>query len=452
MVARRVIDDHKDLENIGELSHEALDSHVKQTPFMVLSGSDVPPAGRYLEAGSGVSIVDNGPGSGVTISAEDFVFSQDLTVSLKNGRTFGRFASGEQIPATGKTPAEVILLAIAEPIDPTTTLTASNILTSAFNTTGFVATVLSGSYVINSAGASVSTVSLQFRIGGSGPWETLTNSTSNPLQYNHVFEAEPFLSSTISYRYTVVDTQSAGSTSSASIVPQAYAPPTMSLSIVRNTNGSITGETNTKRERGNIASTITGTITRQRINVPITNYSVQYSVDNSSWQDVPGLSNVTVAGNPSTVTIPSTVHNDAALVEESTIYYRIRTTDIFTSTNSSTTTVRFFDVIWYGPSGTAPVDSDGIRALSSKIFTDGSNPFTLNTGTTHRNFTVALPGALSITNVTDLDALNANITTSYVSSNMTVNNGGDQPKAYKVYTMTNAIAYSENHRHQVTRV
>lgn len=451
MVARRVIDDHKDLENIGELTHEALDSHVKQTPFMVMSGSDVPPAGRYLEAGSGVSIVDNGPGAGVTISTEDFVFSQDLTVSLKNGRTFGRFASGEQIPATGKTPAEVILLAIAEPIDPTTTLTASNILTSAFNTTGFVATVLSGSYVINSAGASVSTVSLQFRIGGSGPWVTLTNSTSNPLQYNHVFEAEPFLSSTISYRYTVVDTQSAGSTSNASIVPQAYAPPTMSLSIVRNTNGSITGETNTKRERGNIASTITGTITRQRINVPITNYSVQYSVDNSSWQDVPGLSSVTVTGNPSAVTIPSTVHNDEALVEESTIYYRIRTTDIFTSTNSSTTTVRFFDVIWYGSSGTTPGNSDDIRALSSKIFTDGSNPFTLNTGTTHRNFTVAVPSALSVTNVTDLDALNANITTSYVSSNMTVKNGGDQPKTYKVYTMTNAIAYSENHRHQVTR-
>jgi len=452
MVAQRVIDDHKDLENIGELTHDALDAHVKQTPFMVLSGSDLPPTARYLEAGTRVAITDNGPGAGVTISAEDFVFSEDLTVTLKNGRTFGRFGSGEQIPATGKTPAEVILMAINEPIDPTVNLTATNILTSAFNTTGFVATMLTGSYTINSSGASAATATLQFRIGNSGSWNTLINSLTNPLNYMHVFEAEPFLTSAINYRYTVVDSQGAGATGSTSIVPQAYAAPTMSLSIVRNTNGGISGESNTKREKGNVSSTISGTITRQRVNVPITKYSVQYSSDGTNWQNIPDLTNVVVSDNPPSVTIPSTVHYDASLLNNDLIHYRVRTTDTYTITNSSTTTVRFYDAIWYGPSANAPNDSSTVRALPSKVFSDSSNPFNLETGTTHRNFTIAVPSTLSITNVTDLDALNANITTSYVSTNISVNDGGNQPKTYKVYTMTNAIAYSENHRHQVTRV
>jgi len=451
MVAQRVIDDHKDLENIGELTHEELDTHVRQTPFMVLSGSGLPPTARYLEAGPRVAITDNGPGAGVTISTEDYVFSNDLTVTLKNGRTFGRFGSGEQIPATGKTPAEVILMAINEPIDPTVGLTATNILTSAFNTTGFVATVLTGSHTINSSGANASTATLQFRIGDSGSWTTLSNSLTNPQGYSHIFEAEPFFTSTINYRYTVIDSQGAGATASAAIVPQAYSAPTVTLSVVRNTNGGITGESNTKREKGNVASTISGTITRQRVNVPITRYSVQYSTDGTNWSNVPDLTNVAVDNNPATVTIPNTIHDDDTLVDVGTLYYRVRTVDTYTISNSSTTTIRFFDAIWYGPSGTAPGDSAGVRALPSKIFSDGSNPFNLETGTTHRHFTVAVPSTLNITNVTDLDALNANITTSYVSSDMTVNNGGDQPKAYKVYTMTNAIAYSENHRHQVTR-
>lgn len=451
MVARRVIDDHKDLENIGELTHDDLDLHVNQTPFMVLSGSDLPPTSRYIEAGPRISIVDNGPGSGVVISSEDFVFTQDLTVTLKSGRTFGRFASGENIPAIGKTPAEIIMMAINEPIDPTVGLTASNILTSAFNTTGFVATVLGGSYTINSAGATASTATLQYRFNNSGAWSTINSSLDNPLSYSHVFEAQPFLSSSINYRYTVVDSQGATATATANIVPQVYAAPTMSLSVARNNNGGVATESNTRREKGNISSTITGTITRQRINVPITSYSVQYSTDSATWSDVPGLSNVAVAGNPASISIPSTTHNDAALVGATIINYRIRVVDIYGTTTSGTTIVRFFNVIWYGPADAPPSNSAAVRVLGLKVFTDHTNPFNLETGSTQRIFAIALPASNSVTNVTDLDALNANITDSYISSNVAVDDAGGQSTSYKVYVMSNAIPYSENHRHQVTR-
>lgn len=450
MTARRVIDDHKDLENIGELSHDDLDTHVNDTPFMVLSGSVVPPTARYLSAGTGITINDGGPGAGVTISSDDYVFSNDLSVSLKNGRTFGRFASGESIPATGKTPAEVILLAISEPIDPTVNLTVGNILTSAFNTIGFVATVIDANYTINSAGASVASVDVQYKIDPGG-WTSLTTSTDNPLNYNHVFEATPFFTSTINYRYIVTDTQGATATITANIVPQTYVSPTKTLSIVRTTPGGITGESNTKREKGNISSTITGTIVRQRANVPITSYSVQYSTDNSTWSDVPDLSSITVTGNPATVNIPSTVHNDVTLKPYNTLYYRIKVTDEYQTTYSSTTTVNFVNVIWYGPSSSVPTDSASVRSLSSKVFTDYSNPFNLETGSVHRIFSVALPSSYSLSEVLDLDALNANITTTYALTTLTVNNGGDIPTNYKLYTMTNAIPYTLNHRHQITR-
>jgi len=453
MTARRVIDDHKDLENIGELSHDELDIHVNDTPFMVLSGAVVPPTARYLEAGSGITITDSGPGAGVTISADaaEYVFPSDLSVNLKSGRTFGRFASGELIPATGKTPAEVILLAISEPIEPTVTLLASNVLTSAFNTTGYVATVLSGNYQINTAGATVASATLQYKIG-SGAWTTISTSLDNPLEYNHVFDAAPFLTSTISYRYVIIDSEGATATATADIIPQPYQSPIKTLSLTRTNPGGVTGETNLKREIGNISSDIGGTIVRQRINVPITSYSVQYSTNNSSWSDVPDLSNVSVVGNPSSITIPSTLHDDATLKTYSTIYYRIKVVDTYQTTYSSATTVNFYDTIWYGPTSSVPSNSLSVRSLPSKIFVDYSNPFNLETGTTQRNFSVAIPNSLSVSEVLDLDALNANITSTYVLTTFNVEDGGGISKNYKIYTMTNAIPYTSNHRHQITRV
>ena len=37
MTAYRVIDDHKELGNIGTTTHEELDEHVDNTPFVVIS-------------------------------------------------------------------------------------------------------------------------------------------------------------------------------------------------------------------------------------------------------------------------------------------------------------------------------------------------------------------------------------------------------------------------------
>lgn len=113
MTAYRIIDDHNELENIGTLSHDALDEHVTNTPFLILSGSydlsKLPPTTRLLAAGPGVTITDGGPkgdliisatggggGSGGTIgdaedgSYEDGLFT-DFTPTTPVGITIDRF-------------------------------------------------------------------------------------------------------------------------------------------------------------------------------------------------------------------------------------------------------------------------------------------------------------------------------------------------------------------------
>ena len=457
MTAYRVVDDHNELENVGSHSHSEIDSHIETTPFVVLSGSDIliTSSARYLEAGTNVSITDNGPGNSLVISSTgggaDYVFPNDLTVSLPGGKSFGRYGTGTTIPATGKTPAEVILLAIAEPIDPTVAVVGTNILTTSFNTTGSVVTSLTGSYTINSLGASVSSVQLDYRTGGAGVWTTLTTQTSDPILLDHIFSVGPFYTTAVNYRYTVTDTQGATNTAYADIIPQGYAAPTMSLSIVRTTSGGVSGETNLKREKGNTSSTITGTITRQRSKVAITSYSVQYSFNGSTWTDIPSLSNISVVGNPASVSIPSTVYDDVSLKDKNTLYYRIRVTDEYTTTNSSTVTVSLLNTIFYGPSEFKPVDATGVRNLTGKSFVDSSNPFNLETGSNYKNFTVAMPASHTVTEVLDLDALNANITANYVLSSFDIVDGGGTAINYNVYTMSNAIPYTSNHRHRITR-
>ena len=55
--------------------------------------------------------------------------------------------------------------------------------------------------------------------------------------------------------------------------------------------------------------------------------------------------------------------------------------------------------------------------------------------------------------VVDIDASNANITTQYIlNTGLTeIANYAGITSAYNVYTMTQGITYSTNHRHAVTR-
>ena len=121
-------------------------------------------------------------------------------------------------------------------------------------------------------------------------------------------------------------------------------------------------------------------------------------------------------------------------------------------TTSNITSISFSNVIFFGSSATEPTTSADIRALSGKIFTNGTNPFILNTGTVHKIFTIAMPASKSIDQVDDLTALGIEITNSYVLSTLNVADDAGTLSSYNVYKLINSIPYSVNHSHQITRV
>jgi len=123
-----------------------------------------------------------------------------------------------------------------------------------------------------------------------------------------------------------------------------------------------------------------------------------------------------------------------------------------TSPSSRTLTGRYLR--FYGFAASTPASSAQVRGLPQSAFqTANVNTFNLNTGSVLTKFVVALPPSRTISQVIDLDALNANITSQYVfQGTITVNDGGGSgdPQTYNLYEMNIGAPYSSNHRHQIT--
>lgn len=71
MTALRVVTDHDELENSGEVTHSELDGYINTTPWIVVSGAlgPVPPDARRLKAGTGIALFDVGPGGDIVVTA-----------------------------------------------------------------------------------------------------------------------------------------------------------------------------------------------------------------------------------------------------------------------------------------------------------------------------------------------------------------------------------------------
>lgn len=110
-------------------------------------------------------------------------------------------------------------------------------------------------------------------------------------------------------------------------------------------------------------------------------------------------------------------------------------------------TARFFD--FFGNTSSNSTTSAQVRALPQNVFHTGAFTNNLNTGSTNTIFEYACQ--CTISQVLDLDALNANITSQYVlSGTVNVNDAGGTPRSTNIYRMTVGSPYSSNHRHQIT--
>lgn len=377
------------------------------------------------------------------------VFDTDLTVSLSGVKTFGKYKNGDVIPSLGKTANEVIQMAVVEALAPTVSLTSPSTLQ--FNQTA-VSIVLNYSTTINSLGASLFTSSIEWRRNNSGSWNLLTTIGNTSGSYTHTFTDTPFNTASINYRYIVTDTATGTNTATLNFTP-VYVAPTFLLTV-NSTAAPISPETNSTREKGNVSSTLSGLITKNSPLVDLSTYVLQYQVNGTgAWSDIGSPTSI----GPGTYSFGPIVHNDAALKASNSITYRVSVTDTYQTTTGGNSTVNFGYLIFYGPSASAPTNSAGVRALGSRIFTTGANPFNLETGTVHRIFTAAMPATLSLSAAVDLDALNVDIKAQYILSTFNVNDAGGTAVSYDVYTMTNSIPYSlggtppGNHRHQITR-
>jgi len=96
MTAYRVLDDHRELDNIGTRTHDEIDVHIDTSAFLIVSGvsSNVPALGRLLTAGTNITFTDGGPGGTFTISSTGGGGGGDITAvnagtGLSGGGTSG---------------------------------------------------------------------------------------------------------------------------------------------------------------------------------------------------------------------------------------------------------------------------------------------------------------------------------------------------------------------------
>lgn len=366
-------------------------------------------------------------------------FQSDIIVSLPAGKTVGRYSSGDTIPAAGKTAEEVFNLISQEPIAPTVSLSSSTSIL--FNQTA-ISNVLTFSKTINTLGANATTAILQWRRNNTGTWSTIMSDV-NASTYTHTLTDTNFNTQPFNYQYIVTDSSGATATASFTITPQTYQSPTILFSAPA--SSLVLGiESNQIRERGNTSSILQGSTSRNRLYVPISEYQYAVSFNGGSYADIGSAGPLAAEGGSFTNQVDTSITSSAYSVS-----YRVNVVDLYT-TASAYYNITYKYVIFYGPRSTAPANSSDIRALSSKRFTDAGNTFILNTGSTEKIFTIAMPATMSLSEVLDLDALNANITSNYVMSTFNVNDGGGTPVSYKIYTLSNAIPYSSDHRHQIT--
>jgi hypothetical protein len=396
-----------------------------------------------------ISWAGGGSGSAGTsgTSSDSFVFPNDLSVSISASKSFGRYINGDTIPSTGKTVAEVIELALREPIAPTLVLSSSTAVL--FNQT-VIDNLLEMSYTINSYEAEIAAATLEWRRNDEGDWTVLSTTTVTPFQYSHTLTDTNYNSQSFNYRYTVSDSLGASSYALLEITPTVYQIPTVNLQI--SASAFSYPETYTKRESGNFKSIITGLVESNNPYIPLKTYSVQYDVnDEEQWVNVPGLSNINVTTSPQS--IPSTIHDPTGDNLTSSLSYRLQVVDGFQTSSLSASYIDFQYMMYYGTSSIVPTVSSHIRRLQNRIFADSASPTILNTED-GKIFVFATPFTSSayygIYEVLDLDASYSNLIDRYVLYTFDVNDSGSNAIPYNVYVNSNAIAYTDrSHRHQV---
>lgn len=250
-------------------------------------------------------------------------FTSDFLVSLPDGKNFLKWVSGDLVPAAGKTAIELLEEGAVEAIPPTLTLTTPT--TVQFNQTA-ISNVLNFTKVINSLGGAVQSVSLQWRRNNTGAWVELTSDV-NLSTFTHTLTDTNFNTQPFNYRYIVTDNKGGTATVTRDIIPIAYNSPSKNLILSGNV---------TTREKGNVNSTFSGTITRNSPFVNLVRYRLYYKADSNPWTAAGPWT--TISGASATINV---THNDVALVNANTISYVIDVEDEYATSTSNQININY---------------------------------------------------------------------------------------------------------------
>lgn len=375
-------------------------------------------------------------------------FNANITVKLANNsdgsiKTLGRYVNNAVIPSNGLTAQQVITLLAQEALDPTLTLTSPT--TIAFNQTA-ISNVLNFTKTINSLGATVATVSLEWRRNNTGSWTVLsTNTALTTLTHSltdSAFNTQPF-----NYRYIVTDTASGTATATLNITPASYIAPSISFSAPAITL--VSPETNTTREWGNTPSSLQGSWTRNSANVPVSSYTYSVNVNNTSYTTI-GTS-YSISGSSGSF---ASVSNTQATSTTTSIIYRVQVVDSY-QTTTATYSINLSALIFYGEINVATtINSAAIRALPSRKFAnDGVNPFTFSSGTTNTRWLVAMDNTYTLNNPNGArdTTQNIDLTGDFLpATSLSVNDAAGNVKTYNLYNYTVTVLYGINITIQIT--
>lgn len=379
-------------------------------------------------------------------SGAGIFFPADLTTAFGANRSFGKYGTGEIIPSQGKTAVTVIQEAMVAALAPTANLSSPTSI--AFNQTG-ITNVVNYSHTINAFGASIAGATLEFKRSTGTTWATLTSSTAASGSYTHTLTDTNFNTAGFNYRYSIKDSNNSSAQAGITISPAVYVQP--SASITQTAVVSSSPETATKRERGNVFTNISATVTRNTANVQLTGWEFIFSRNGGAYQTTGFTAPVSGVGGSTATGITQHSPGNTA----SSVAYKVRIRDEYQDylasyvDSSAATTINFVPFIFYGPTGGVPASSADVRSVTNRVFQDTS-VFTLNTGTVYTKFVVAMPSPYTITSVVQ----GAFDQTAAYTDNLQVLNVQDyagNTLSYNVYTASTGFPYDPAENQTVTR-
>ena len=391
-----------------------------------------------------------------------FTFSRGFTVSLNplglfagagtQYKTFGKYKDGDYINSVGMTIEDFIYDVVTETKAPTIYLTAVPEVIP-FGATGDSIDLDFG-YTIRNAGATAVSGVLQFSIDNKETYDTLFNGTATSNTFTHIISFPEYTRPRYDYKYTVLDSVGGSASAEDFVTVAPYVSPTVTTSVIGqslNQNG-VTGETNEKRQYGNVSSEVILTYTRNSPRIDVTTYSLYYRQGPVGGFNDPPLYGPSALGNPNTGSANNDhstsdpISNPSLSQTTNNIDYYHEVQDEYSTTNTTPVRVTFEPLFFYGPSPTSPTDRTSLLTLpNAKLKSTAGNPFTFPTGA-NRKFAIAIPSTNTITGITYVSGgtvVTVPLTGAYVTTSIiSVDDFDGNPQNYRLYYFENAIDFN----------